>query len=160
MSVILFACNPYEKLPEETLLTYVSYDKILDSLSQECLRIHYTFQDGDGNIGLNPKDTLPPFDVFPYNSNFYIYVLDKDNNGNFSVMMMDTSEIYYAYRIAPFNVPCALKGSLTLDITAFDFVSIKAISKNKVIRFDAFMYDHNLMKSNVAVSDEISMDSK
>ncbi|GHV36055.1 hypothetical protein FACS1894178_6800 [Bacteroidia bacterium] len=157
-AAILFACNPYEKLPDETLLTYISCNKTLDSLSQECLRIYYTFQDGDGNIGLNTKDTLPPFDIFPHNSNFYIYVLDKDNSGDFKVMMVDTTEIYYAYRIAPFDVPGALKGSLTLDITAFDFASVKALSKNKVIRFDAFMYDRNLVKSNIAVSDEISVE--
>jgi hypothetical protein len=155
---MLFACDPSEKLPEETVLTYVSYEKVLDERSQECFRIHYTFQDGDGNIGLNPQDTLPPY-TFPYNSNFYLYVMDKDDNGDFKVMVVD-NEIYYTSRIAPFNVPGALRGSLTYDITAFGTARIKASSKNKIIRFDAFMYDRNLVKSNVAVSEEISVGIK
>ena len=56
MVLLLPACLRTEEFPPEPRITFKAFNLVGDSAS-----IVITFTDGDGDVGLNPGDTFPPY---------------------------------------------------------------------------------------------------
>ncbi|HRZ20131.1 MAG TPA: hypothetical protein P5184_00580, partial [Bacteroidales bacterium] len=69
------ACLEKVEFPIEPAIQFNGFAKIIDStgiVNRGVLEIYY--QDGDGDIGLTERDTLPPYDY-----NFYVRYFEKIN---------------------------------------------------------------------------------
>lgn len=128
---------------------------------------HFTFgfKDGDGDIGFFEEgDTMPPFNVASkyYNDLYMIYYFKKDD-GKFYVYddSLATAAIdtfMFPYRIRPNLTPIgqnkALDGTITVRLPV-PYWKVRKSPPHKIIKFDAFIYDRALHKSNIISTPEI-----
>lgn len=112
--------------------------------------ITISFQDGDGDIGLNPSDLNPPFDTGSYYYYDYFIDLYEKKNGLF---IKDTSlNPPLRYRIpdlTPNDPNKAIKGIIV------DTVPLNPAPVWDTIKFSMFIFDRALHKSNVVFTPEI-----
>jgi hypothetical protein len=107
------------------------------------------FRDGTGDIGLNPGDTFPPYNKEgQYYYNYVITYFEKQY-GNFVKV-----DLYppYSARIpvlTPDYPNKAIKGIIT------DTLGLNPKPVFDTIRFELFIYDRGLNKSNVVTTPEI-----
>jgi hypothetical protein len=103
----------------------------------------FSYQDGDGDIGLNPGDTFPPFHrQGQYYYNLVITYFEKQN-GVFTPVDLT---IPFSARIpvlAPDDPNKAIKGYIE------ETLALYPPPKHDTIKFEAFIYDRALHKSNV-----------
>lgn len=141
-------CKKSDQYPIEPVISFESLTttKNLQGYDTEgTLRI--TFTDGDGDIGLNVQDTLAPY-VGEYSDNvhmiYYEYI-----SGNWTAVPQynDNGKIPV---ITPEGNQKAIRGEIRKDHIGFPFGVT-----NRRIRFDVYIYDRALHKSNVITTPEI-----
>jgi hypothetical protein len=150
----LSSCIKQEKYPDEPQLTYLDFFIAFDTSQYAQLglfRVSYT--DGDGDIGLNTRDTLPPFE--PGGQYYYNYVIDfyAKQNGDYQKIDLDPP---FSVRIPVLNPDYpgkAIKGTIS------DTINLKLIPHTlyDTIRFEAYLYDRKLHKSNVVATPDIPL---
>jgi hypothetical protein len=108
-----------------------------------------SYQDGDGDIGLNPSDTFPPYQRNgPYYYNYVINYFEKQNG----VFQQIFDSIPFSARIpvlTPNDPNKAIKGFIT------DTLPLYPPPFHDTIRFEVFLYDRALHKSNTVTTPEI-----
>ncbi len=145
--VTVFSCKKpviYSKIPA---LEYKSFElkdttDLLDNkIKQGVLTV--SFVDGDGDIGLSPSDTLPPFDTSSiYFYNLYIDVYKMQND----TLVLQNLQVPLRYRIqdlTPKGQNKTLKGTISVSIN-YNYYDI-----NDTFKYNVFIYDRALNKSNV-----------
>jgi hypothetical protein len=144
------SCKEPKKYPSEPEITFKELVKNTnDQGLDESADLTISFVDGDGDIGLAEGDTIPPYEpgsVYYYD--FYIQYFKKVN-GNFEQVPI----LIPGQRIPYINhegKDRSLSGDLVmhLDFIGFGF-------NNDTLRFDAFIYDRALHKSNTISTSEI-----
>jgi len=123
---------------------------ITDELDNQIKRVTLTFYliDGDGDMGLNQEDTLPPY-VDEYRYNFFPTLYIYKNNE----FVVDTSITVSNYRIPYVGNPGqdpTLKADIIVD---FDYNT--SLLPYDTVFYSFFVCDRSLNKSNVAWSDTI-----
>lgn len=147
-------CPDIEVIPEIPEIEFLSFTitEDTDDLGNDILRgeLIFTFQDGDGDIGLSEPDTIIPGDSTQYNLFFTMYKKDKG-----AYIELDENELGAPlfYRI-PYIEPREgqnkiLRGEIKID---FEYPSVKY----DTIRYDFFITDRLLHKSNVESTTDIS----
>jgi len=137
----------YSDIPEIEFSNWVSYFDTGQFATRGALTI--LFRDGNGDIGLNPGDTFPPYDTSSqYYYNYVITYFEKQK-GDF--VKIDLNPPYSARIpvLTPEYPGKSIKGIIadTLDLNpkpTFD-----------TIRFELFIYDRSLNKSNIVTTPEI-----
>ncbi len=113
-----------------------------------------SYQDGNGDIGLNPSDTFPPYQRNgPYYYNYVITYFEKQNGVFKQVDLM----IPFSLRIpvlTPNDPNKAIKGFIV------DTIGLYPPPLHDTIKFEAFIYDRALNKSNVITTPEIILRRK
>ena len=141
-------CKKADEYPIEPVITFKSLTTIKDANGYDTdgiLEIEFT--DGDGDIGLNPSDTLAPY-TGEYSNNvhavFYQFV-----NGTWTPWSQfdDRSRIPV---ITPEGSQKAIRGVIRKDHIGFP-LSLTG----RRIRFDVYIYDRALHRSNVITTSEI-----
>lgn len=67
--LFLFSCKKSETIIPTPSIELIGFEQIYNSDGKDSLGIlHLSFKDGDGDLGLAPEDTFPPFNK---SSNFY-----------------------------------------------------------------------------------------
>jgi hypothetical protein len=150
--LILASCIKKEDYPDIPEISYRGFTKVFDTGQYPIKGIlSIDFQDGNGDIGLDPGDTLPPFQPGgDYYYNMIIRYFEKQNG----VWVEPILPVPYNARIpvlTPDQPNKAIKGyivdTLDLDPTpAFD-----------TIKFEVFIYDRALNQSNVVATPEIPL---
>jgi|OpeIllAssembly_1097287.scaffolds.fasta_scaffold463178_2 hypothetical protein len=150
------ACLEKVEFPIEPAIKFNGFAKIIDSTGIDNRGIlEISYQDGDGDIGLTERDTLPPYDY-----NFFVRYFEKIN-GQFEEVFIkfynnETGEydtINMNARI-PLLTPAgknkAIKGIIqdTLYINNYS-------SPNDTIRFEVYIMDRALHESNHVTTPEI-----
>jgi hypothetical protein len=162
VGVMFFSCDPNEKLPPETILDFASIQYFGNETQLDSLRLHVNFQDGDGNIGLAKHDTFPPF-VGKYRDNLFVYVYDKVSDTIYELMRKQNDkdiEIWDSI-IFSFKVPVlrestgSVKGMLSFSVVKNNISLMQNLSKKGMVRFEIYMYDRDLVKSNTVVTPDI-----
>lgn len=108
------------------------------------------FRDGDGNIGLDQNDTMPPFDVdSEYHNNlinrFFIaegdewvrYEFENEMNGRVP-------------NVTPTGQNKALEGTIRFEPLELFLFFNDLVESSDSVRIDTYIYDRDLNKSNVA----------
>jgi len=143
--VFLFACRRPEKFPIIPEIKFISFEEFNDT---EGLLVFY-FQDGDGDIGLNPWDTIPPFEY-----NFFCDYYEK----RYGIFVKIDSIVDYRGETIAFNhngrIPIlsrlpeeSISGEIYYTISPwyYDFFS----PYNDTIQLKFYIVDRKLHKSNV-----------
>lgn len=145
----LSSCMKKESYSDVPYITYAGYYNIFDTTKiakRGVLTI--TFQDGDGDLGLNPWDVFPPYDsnsVYFYN--YYIDIYSKRKG----VFVKDTLQIPLRYRIpnlTPEDPNKAIKGIIV------DTLPLNPKPVYDTIRFSLYIYDRALHQSNIVTTPE------
>ena len=144
-SMILFSsCMKKESYPDVPQIAFERFVTVFDTgkiATQGYLTI--SFKDGNGDIGLHPKETQPPFDTGSIY--YYNYVIDyyEKQNGNFVKVALAVPFSVRIPYLTPNNATKAIKGIIV------DTLTMDPHPAHDTIKFKFFIYDRALHKSNV-----------
>ena len=152
---VFYACGKletYSELPSVEFKQVYIADTV-DDLGNDVKFQNITLEiiDGDGNLGLNAEDTVGNFSSdSQYYNNLFITVCEK-RNGDYNELTKVSKNL--CYRI-PYKAPIGqnkyLKAEVKVDVRIplgyFDY---------DTIRYEFFVYDRDLNKSDVAFSCDI-----
>jgi hypothetical protein len=155
--VLLFStCSKFEDFPIQPIIEYnnflLEFNETTGITERGVLMISY--QDGDGDIGLRPKDTFPPFH---YGGDYYYnMIIDyyEKQNGKWELIPLifpnsETGEndtLTFSVRIpnlTPLTGNQAIKG--VIQDTVFIY---NPLSEYDTIKFSVYIIDRALHKSN------------
>lgn len=147
--VVFSSCKKDKVYPKAPEISFKEFQQFTNSAGiDDSVKLVISFTDGDGDIGLADGDTLEPYNIGSvYYYNFYIKYFKKQN-GNYQELV---SSIPRDARI-PYidNTNKSLAGDIVnkLDILGNNF-------NNDTLRFECYIYDRGLNKSNVVTTGEI-----
>ena len=172
MIVLLLAvcsCQKPVEYPIEPKIAYEGFTYLMDSdstFSGEGI-ISFSYTDGDGDLGLDDSDTLPPFGF--RDAHYYNMVIDylKCENGVFvktpllsphvptspadTLVLYDTVTFNARFhRLRDNDEPKAISG--TMD---YRLIVRNPLSPNDTIKFEIRILDRALHESNVIQTDPI-----
>ncbi|OFX28677.1 MAG: hypothetical protein A2X08_04585 [Bacteroidetes bacterium GWA2_32_17] len=152
LSLIWVSCQKpvkYSEIPDIKFLSIPIKDTIIfENHIKRCVLSYYLI-DGDGDIGFKDGDTLPPYEITGNYHNNVLITMYKMVNGIYNVV--DTPEIgtYLYFRtkyIESIDQNKALKCTILIYLDFFTPMSWDSV------RFDFYMYDRALNKSNLATT--------
>ena len=138
--IFLVNCDKDKDYPDTPAIT-MSDKQVYDNPA----KIIIDFTDGDGDIGLNEGDTLPPYEynVDPFNEYYYnllLYYYEKND----SIWEEVELPVPYFYRIpviTPRGQNKALNGEIDVDVSL-------PFNRPDSIRFEIILIDQALRESN------------
>jgi hypothetical protein len=143
-------CVKQENYPDVPQIQFLNFTKVFDT-GQYAVKgiLNISFTDGDGDIGLNSNDTRPPFDTAgPYYYNYVITYFEKQQ-GVFKQIDLNPP---FSVRIPVLNSEFPgkpIKGVIS------DTLELNPRPLFDTIKFEAFIYDRTLNKSNIISTPEI-----
>lgn len=144
ITLLFAACLKEQEYPVEPHITFRGYTKIVKE-SDTLLRLSLEFTDGDGDIGLYPSDTLPPYDY-----NFFIKLL-KLTGTQLNPFLVNGQPVNYNGRIpviTPNTSNKAIKGMIEYTFDVINYSMLKVFLRNDTIAFDVYICDRALNTSN------------
>ncbi|GAB4301085.1 MAG: hypothetical protein Kow0068_24140 [Marinilabiliales bacterium] len=154
--LILQACKKPVKYPDTPSITHESFE-IIDSVDLLGQNMKYgillfSFIDGDGDIGLNSDDTLPPFDTSSvYYNNLFIKMYEYKND---TLRIVDL-ETPLNFRIRPrfesTGQNKTLKGKIKVKLE-YNIVFLKSYD---TIKYEYYILDRAHNQSNTQQSNLI-----
>jgi len=143
--LILSSCRKFEEYPIIPYIEFVSFAKIYNDTLYVYDKAYLTisFTDGDGDIGLEQSDTLPPYDY-----NFFISYFEKQN-GEFVELILDPPLNARIPILTPSGTNKSIKGEIE------DEIFLNYTSQYDTIRIEVYILDRALHKSNVIQTPEI-----
>lgn len=170
--VLLFtvcSCQKPVEYPIEPKIAYEGFTYLMNSdstFSGEGI-VSFSYTDGDGDLGLDDSDTLPPFGL--HDAHYYNMVIDylKCENGVFvktpllsphvptspadTLVLYDTVTFNARFhRLRDNDEPKAISG--TMD---YKLIVQNPLSPNDTIKFEIRILDRALHESNVIQTDPI-----
>lgn len=135
---ILFACNKLEEYDDRPIITEGSYSLLQNTQGKDTsLVLKFTFTDGDGNVGLEEGDTIPPYDT-----NVKIDYLEKIDGVFTKILIPDTNDtLNFNSRIKKFGSNNPTKAEVEVK------VNISVVLADTV-RFDYYILDKDMNRSN------------
>jgi hypothetical protein len=145
------ACKKSDALPSIPVIAFSEFRQYTYPNGKDSLGVMViNFTDGDGDIGYQPGDTLAPFDKKgPYYYNFVIKYLERQNGILKEVKLPFTNNSRIPY-LTPEGKEKKLTGNIAMNL----FIN-NPLSSFDTIRFEAFIYDRALHKSNVIQTGDI-----
>lgn len=144
-------CLKQESYPNTPQIEFVNYINVFDT-GQYAVKgiLTISFRDGDGNIGLNSFDTFPPFNKEgEYYYNYVITYFEKQN-GVFTKIDLEPPFSARIPVLTPLEPNKAIKGVIVDTLGP-----LNPFPLFDTIKFEAFIYDRTLNKSNVISTPEI-----
>jgi hypothetical protein len=148
-------CMKKQNFPDTPVISFLSLELFVDTAQVVRMGIlTISYQDGNGDIGLNPSDTFPPYQRNgPYYYNYVINYFEKQNG----VFKQVDLTIPFSARI-----PVLTPNDPNKPINGFiaDTMDLYPPPLHDTIKFEAFIYDRALNKSNVITTPEIILRRK
>ena len=169
MALAVFSCQKKVEYPVEPKVAYEGFTYLMnpDSTFSGQGVISFSYTDGDGDLGLDDSDTLPPFgfnDTYYYNM-----VIDylKSENGVFvktpllsphvptgpadTLVLFDTVTFNARFkRLRDSEEPKAISGTMDYKLTVQN-----PFSPNDTVKFEIRILDRALHESNVIQTEAI-----
>jgi hypothetical protein len=153
--VVFSGCMKKQSYSDIPAISFLSLEMIYDTahvVRTGILSISY--QDGNGDIGLSTSDTIPPYQRNgPYYYNYVMTYFEKQNGVFTKVDLL----IPFSLRIpvlTPNDPNKAIKGFIV------DTIGLYPPPLHDTIKFETFIYDRALNKSNVITTPEIILRRK
>ena len=163
LAVAAMSCQKKVEYPVEPKIAYVGFTYIFNAdstFSGEGI-VAFSYTDGDGDLGLDDGDTLPPFG--PTDAHYYNMVIDylKCVNGEFvktpllswnaQTQSFDTVSFNARFhRLRDNDEPKAISGTMEYALPVQN-----PFSPNDTIKFEIRILDRALHESNVIQTDPI-----
>ena len=148
--LLMSSCLKKQTFSDVPEIGFLGFDLVFDTgqyAKQGILTISY--QDGNGDIGLGAGDVNPPYDTAgTYYYNFVITYFEKQN-GVFKQVDLTFPLSTRIPVLTPDDPGKAIKGFIS------NTMPLPPKPVHDTIRFDAFIYDRALNKSNVISTPEI-----
>lgn len=163
---LISGCQKFEEYPVEPHIAFDHFTLLVDTVIENdtakaitnrgILAISYT--DGDGDLGLNNYDTLPPFNQgSPFYYNIIVKYFEKQNGVFVQVPILNPDgsldTIHFNGRfpyLTPSGVHKAIRGII------YDTLPVNNQSSTfDTIKFKVFIYDRALHQSNLIETPEI-----
>ena len=144
------SCIKNESFPDTPEIELVSFVKVYDTGAYAAKGIlTINFRDGNGDIGLNPGDTLPPYEKG--GNYYYNFVIDyfEMQNGQFIKLDLDPPFSARIPVLTPENPGKAIKGLIS------DTLTLNPFPVFDTIKLEVYLYDRALNKSNVVSTSAI-----
>lgn len=148
--VLLSSCIKQEEFSEIPEISYRQFVTVFDT-GQFAVRgiLSFDFKDGDGDIGLDPGDTLAPYNrEGDYYYNLVIRYFEKRDSLYFEVVL----DPPFSARIPVLNPDYpgkAIKGFIA------DTLAMNPVPAFDTVRLEFFIYDRVLNMSNVLTTPDI-----
>lgn len=137
-----FKKDDFESTPE---IEFQSFDIFGDTAV-----LTISFQDGEGDIGLEPDQLEPPFDLnSPYHHNLFLKYYEKvDGQGWQPGLDLTGQPIVFRNRLRPIftGKPKSIKGTIQYTIEPIFYNLISA--DNDTIKYEIMLVDRALNESN------------
>jgi hypothetical protein len=166
----LYGCKKSETYSNVPLIEYKSGYSVPDQnvFTDTLLGVVFSYKDGDGDIGLNPEDTFPPYNSIPdangKETNPYYYNLNIEYltlvDGEFKPVIIPntTDTLRFNSRlqnITPDGKYKAIRGDIDWRILPPSGPAYAGLSRTIKLRIS--IYDRALNKSNIAESPIIKL---
>ncbi len=163
LGVMLFSCRKIEKYPIEPVIKYDNFILLLNTQTGKTERgvLSISYTDGDGDLGLDPDDTLPPFDKgSDYYYNILIKYFEKQNGTFVEVPLLSWNPEEQTYDTITFNgrFPnlTPIHGNKNIKGIIQDTMYVNnPLSDFDTIKFKVSIYDRALHLSNEVETPEI-----
>ena len=151
VSVVYISCKKTKTYPPEPFLEFVSFTKIQNTAGADATGIlKVRFTDGDGDVGLSEQDTLAPFNKEgEYFYNFFITYFEKQK-GVYQEIDLKPSNNSRVPLLNPDEEDKGLEGDIEIEL----FIN-NPFSVYDTIRFDAYLVDRALNRSNTITTGDI-----
>jgi hypothetical protein len=151
------SCQKIEEFPDYPIIKYENFLLELNTNTGITERgvLIFSYTDGNADLGLKSRDTLPPFNPgSPYYYNLVINYFEKQNGEFVEVPLLSWDAENQKFDTITFNARfpdlTPLTGNLNIKGIFQDTLYIyNPISQFDTIKFSAFIYDRALNKSNV-----------
>ena len=163
LALVIVSCQKSVEYPVEPKITYEGFTYIINAdstFSGEGV-ISFSYTDGDGDLGLDDSDTLPPFGF--NDAHYYNMVVDylKCVNGEFvKTPLLSWNAQTQSYDTLTFNArfkrlrdsedPKAISG--TID---YKLMVKNPFSPDDTVKFEIRIFDRALHESNVIQTEAI-----
>lgn len=154
--IVLFACKKPVQYPDTPSIKYESFE-IIDSIDLLDQKMKYgilvfSFIDGDGDLGLESDDTLPPFDTSSVYYNNLFITMRQYKNDSLQEVNLETP-LYYRIRprFESSGQNKTLKGKIRVKFEYNNFF----LSKYDTIKYYFYILDRSHNQSNTAESNTI-----
>ena len=156
LTVIVGSCRKFETFPIKPEITFVDFVLLMNPQTGISERgvIKFNYTDGDGDLGLRSKDTLPPFHSSgDYYYNMIIKYFEKQNGEFVEVPIVVWNTETQQYDTLTFNsrfpVLTPLGGNMNIKGLFQDTVYVyNPLSEYDTIKFKVSIYDRALHLSN------------
>lgn len=167
--IAVSSCREVDEYPVEPHIEFKDLTKFTDGQGKDTgIVLTFTFTDGDGDIGFHKDEEGAPF-TGEFYYNVYLNYQKKNANGQFepvfiptpvdsvtpngdTVIIIKDIPVQFTYRtvyLEPSGRNKAIKGDISVEISTFGFSPIS--------RFEFYMYDRALHKSNIEYTPEFSV---
>ncbi|MBR1513749.1 MAG: hypothetical protein IJ622_05605 [Bacteroidales bacterium] len=163
LALAVGACQKPVEYPVEPHIAYEGFTYLMNpdsTFSGEGV-ISFSYTDGDGDLGLDDSDTLPPFGL--NDAHYYNMVIDyfKSVNGEFvktpllswNVQTQTYDTVSFSarfHRLRDSDEPKAISGTMDYQLTVQN-----PLSPDDTIRFEIRILDRALHESNVIQTEAI-----
>lgn len=160
--ILSYACTKKDVYPIEPHIDFKSFEKILDPKVNDTVGvIGLYFTDGDGDLGLRPTDTS-----INYRYNLFIKYFEK-KKGKFEEIILTTlntqtqklDTLWFHSRI-PYLTPAGNSKAISGEIYDTLFINNLSSSPSDTIKYQIYIQDRALHKSNVVETPEIVVNKK
>jgi len=139
-----------QNFPDTPVIGYLGFEMVFDTgLYAKTGILTISYQDGNGDIGLSTGDTFSPYQPGgPYYYNYVITYFEKQN-GTFN-------QVNLTFPLSS-RIPVLTPNDPNKPISGFivDTLPLPIAPVHDTIRFEAFIYDRALHKSNVISTPDI-----
>ena len=151
LSVILFSCKKKEQYPVIPHIEYIDFTKIPTANNiDDKGTLKFSFTDGDGDIGLDPSDTLAPYNPgSPWYFDLFITYYEKQK-GNYVAVVLPMENNSRIPVITPEGVNKSIKGDIEVEL----FIN-NPISSYDTICYNVQIADRALNLSNTIRTPDI-----
>lgn len=145
--LIIGACQKFEEYPEIPEISYAGFLVLKDNNGADSLGLlNISYTDGDGDIGLNENDTLPPFKY-----NYFLDIYQRVDDTLRKIILPDTN-VNFNGRIpvlTPDGAHKAIKGNIEMELELFMMIPFL---ESDTVAFEIYIMDRSLHKSNTVRS--------
>ncbi|MEG1556441.1 MAG: hypothetical protein RR356_06930 [Bacteroidales bacterium] len=148
--MLFSSCHKQPQFSEIPHIEFISFEVSDNGDFGEQGLLTVYFQDGNGDIGLNSTDTMPPFDTSSiYQYNFFVDYYEKQQ-GEFVKVELPASLNMRIPRLSN-TVPESIEGEMMMKMETINNPN----STFDTIRFECYLVDRALNKSNTITTSEI-----
>ncbi len=153
------SCKKDKNFSDTPLISLTGFDQVKNVAGKDSIGIiHIYFTDGDGDVGLNPSDTFPPFDrSSPFYYDLYINYFEKQLGKWVRIVLppaVPGGDTLSNHSRIPYLTPTGQNKTLEGDLSMSLFTN-NPFSVYDTIRYEVTIVDRSLHRSNQIQTQEI-----